>query len=136
MPESSFNKVAGKSRAKMYGSSNPILKMPDCDTVVKNAFLSCGCALNGGMGLIPLTWSELDAYVRRSKVDLSAWESDHVIMMSREYCAFIQKAKSETCVQPYWPDMSKKEQREYYKSVSRITEESELQRDSNGNVLD
>lgn len=72
------------------------------------------------MSIVPISWTELDSYCRRSRTDLSAWESDKVIMMSREYCSFIEKAKSERCIQPYWPDMSESERKKYNESISKI----------------
>lgn len=136
MPDSKFNKHDRLSRADLYGRDSPTAtKMPDCDEVVKQAFLNCGCGLSGGMGLTPLTWCEIKAYSDLSRTNLSAWESDQVMMMSRTYCSFINKAKSETCVQPYWPDYNEQELVDYHKSISRLTENMEVERDSDGNVV-
>lgn len=136
MPDSKFNKQAQSSRLKIWGADNPICKMPICDPVVKKAFLDCGVAMSGSMSMIPISWTELSAYCQLSKTDLTAWEADHVIAMSREYCSFIQEAKSETCPQPYWPEMTSEELKTYQKSLSRITSETEKERDQYGHLID
>ena len=136
MPDSKFNKESQRSRLDIWGRDNPVAKLPQCDEVVKKAFLDCGVAMSGGMTMIPLTWAELYAYCQLSKTDLTVWEADHVIAMSREYCSFLQTAKSETCVQPYWPEMTAKERETYHKSISRLTDETEKERDQSGRLVE
>ncbi len=57
--------------------------------------------LTGAMGIIPLTWVELDAFISRSGYPLSGFEAENIITMSREYCNFSHKAKELGCAPPY-----------------------------------
>lgn len=136
MPDVKFNKVEKLTRLKIYGEDNPICKLPECDEVVCRAFMECGLFSSGGMSIAPLTWSEVKAYSDLSRQDLTAWEAENVMMMSREYCSFSQKAKDWVCVQPYWPEMDEDELEAYRDSISRISGESERERDQNGNLIE
>ena len=49
-----------------------------------------------GMGQFAVTWQELDAYSRRSCSELTAWESDQIMMMSQQYCAYLHISKKPT----------------------------------------
>ena len=80
--------------------------MPESDQFVTHVFHEIGMASGGGMSLSALSFSELDAYCRRMKVDLTAWESINIISMSREYCSWLNKGKEKTCASP-WNDRSK-----------------------------
>lgn len=128
MPDAKYNKDK-KSRCRLFGEDNPVCKLPDCDSVVRKAFLDCGLAMSGAMSMVPLSWSEVSAYNSLSGVSLSPWEAENVIMMSREYCSFLTKAKDETCVQPYWPDMNDDEMRSYHQSIESLTNEMKKEDD-------
>ncbi len=60
-----------------------------------------GCANNTGMGLTRLSWQEIESYSRLSGVDLTPWESEQVINMSREYCLWKQKGAKQDCQAPW-----------------------------------
>lgn len=75
--------------------------MPDIDEYIKKCFELLGRCLNIGMGHIYLTWKELEAFTNKSCYDLNGWESEQIIMMSRNYCNFLQKAKDPNCSSPY-----------------------------------
>jgi hypothetical protein len=66
-----------------------------------NVFHAIGVAQNAGMGLFNLTWNELSAYCNLSRVNLTAWESQQVINMSREYCSWVNKGKDPNCGSPW-----------------------------------
>lgn len=79
--------------------------MPKVDPFVAHVFHEIGIADSSGMSLVSISFTELDSYCNRMKVDLTAWESMQVINMSREYCNWLNKGKDKTCVSP-WSDNS------------------------------
>lgn len=91
--------------------------MPEVDHLVSHVFHEIGIANNGGMGLAPVSFTELDAYCNRMQTDLTAWESIQVINMSREYCSWLNKGKDKTCVSP-WSDNSEEARIENNKKIS------------------
>lgn len=53
------------------------------------------------MGHFYLTWKELEAFTNKSGYTLDGWQSEQIIMMSRDYCNFLHKAKDTHCPAPY-----------------------------------
>jgi len=47
-----------------------------------------------------LTWSELEAWSRRTGVDLSEFESVTLVMLSREFLGMLNHAREEMCPSP------------------------------------
>ena len=66
--------------------------MPPPDRIIVSAFNWLGYALDGGMGKVPLTWSEVGAYSLHSGANLTPWEAEQVVMMSRQYCYMLHYA--------------------------------------------
>ena len=79
--------------------------LPQVDQFIAMVFRDVGMAMPGGMQLTPVTFTELDAYCHRAKVDLTAWESQNVINMSRDYCSWLHKGAEPECTSP-WNDTS------------------------------
>lgn len=52
--------------------------------------------MTAGMGVAPITWQELDAYNRMACSNLSSWEAEQVIEMSREYCRWLGKGSEQS----------------------------------------
>lgn len=73
-----------------------------CEFLV-SVFVSSGMALSGGMGLAPLTWTELDALNRSMRYELRPWECQVLRQMSQAYCSWIKKGESSTCEPPIEP---------------------------------
>lgn len=90
-----------QSRMESLGESHPLLKMPKADRVVIDAWSDMGLVDYGGMGKIPLKWSEILAYSTQSKSNLTAWESKQVQRISRVYCSFYQEAENPKCRTPH-----------------------------------
>lgn len=63
-------------------------------------FLDVGPTMPSGMGPLPLTYSELDAWSRLTGSILEPWEARALVGMSREYAAFSVKAERADCPSP------------------------------------
>lgn len=92
-----------KSKLEEYGAESSACKMPSADPLIVNAFHLLGFNMNVGMGHFPLTWCEIDSFSNRQQTQLSEWESEQLIMMSREYCNWLFKAKDRNYPSP-WDD--------------------------------
>ncbi len=79
--------------------------MPDADQFLLYTFREIGMADSKGMQLTPLSFTELDAYCSRLKVDLTPWESMLIISMSRNYVNWLNKGTDPECISP-WTDRS------------------------------
>ena len=75
--------------------------MPKADQILINDFHSLGFSLNIGNGNTPLTWLEIKAFSDLRFEKLSMFESESLIMMSREYCSWLIKASDLNCQSPW-----------------------------------
>lgn len=89
------------SRHEMLSEDDPAKALPEIDVFMANIFESIGLFLNGGMGMIPITWSEMDSFLKCSKYELTGWEAEHIIKMSRAYCSMVNQGKEIGCPSPY-----------------------------------
>ena len=89
------------SRFKTLKDGDPLKDLPEINEYYAICFQLSGMFLTGAMGIIPLTWAELDSFVSRSAYPLSGFEAENIITMSREYCNFSHKAKELGCAPPY-----------------------------------
>lgn len=55
----------------------------------------------GGMGPVPLTFQEIEAWARMTGVRLTAWEVRTLRSLSREYLAELRAAESPGRIPPY-----------------------------------
>ena len=62
-----------------------------------------GPALNTGQGLVPLTFSEIDAWMRMVGVALTSWEASVLKRLSDEYVAEHHAARKPQHPQPWTP---------------------------------
>lgn len=76
------------------------------------------------MGLSPLTWMELEAYSVMSKRQLTGWESDSVMAMSRAYVSMARNAESITCIPPYQRELTSEEWAERAEQIKRKMDRS------------
>lgn len=67
---------------------HPYTCLPDVDgfDYLVSIFTDTGMVSQGGMGIAPLTWSEIDAFESCNRLGLSAWENQRIMAMSRAYC--------------------------------------------------
>lgn len=78
--------------------------MPDVDLFIVNCFHGVGRCLSGGMAVVSITWQELKSYSELSGYDLTPWESEQIINMSREYCSWL--SKKDPLISAPWHDDS------------------------------
>lgn len=49
-------------------------------------FFDSGQAISTGMGLVPISWVEMDAWIRVNSLELTLWEIETIKKMSEAYC--------------------------------------------------
>ena len=64
-------------------------------------FNEIGVTEAAGMGLGPLSWQAIDAWVSRTCIDLSPWEARLMRKLSLAYVAESRRAESENCPAPW-----------------------------------
>ena|GEM_PF-1728392 len=109
----------GKSRIEDFGASHPICKLPDADPLLVSHFRKVGPCLGVGMGTYPVTWQELESYSRLSHSNLTAWESEQIINMSSQYCAFLHVGKKPS-QPPYSREFDSEDVRNMNESIDKI----------------
>jgi len=90
-----------KSRLKTLPEDHASRKLPEADEHMKKCFELLGFCLSGSMGAIPLTWSEIDSFTKRSGYQLNGWQAEHIIKMSCDYCYMLSKARKLGYPSPY-----------------------------------
>lgn len=88
------------TRYQVLKEDDPQRDLPPIDEYIANCFNLAGVCLSGGMSLTPLTWVELDAFCKCSAYSLTGWESEQIILMSRDYIGMRDKAKEVNCPCP------------------------------------
>lgn len=68
-----------------------------------------GVSEAAGMGVVPLSWREIDAWCARTGIDLSPWEARLIRALSAEHVAWSRKAESENCPAPWRVEVTKSE---------------------------
>lgn len=69
--------------------------------------MEAGLFSQGGMGISPITWSELDAFNRCGGLELSSWELSRLMDMSRSYCSWNSKGSSQKDIADDVPHIDK-----------------------------
>jgi len=59
-------------------------------------FIDSGLYSSGGMGVSPLTWSELSAFSSCGALNLNAWGFSRLMDMSRAYCSWNSKGSQQS----------------------------------------
>ena len=80
---------------------HPAKKLPEADQLLTKLFKLCGFNMQGGMGATYLTWQEVQAFSDASKYNLSGWEAEQLIQMSRAFVNQSRKAQDIDCLPPY-----------------------------------
>lgn len=68
---------------------------------VTDRLMEMGLTQAAGMAAVPLSWQEIDAWCRRTAIDLTPWEARLIRRLSAEYLAESQRAEAETCPPPW-----------------------------------
>jgi hypothetical protein len=84
-----------RTRYEQYGEGHPYCHLPPVKGFehLVNWWAEVGTALQGANGLIPITWSEVAHYAETNQ--LTAWERQTIIKMSRSYCRWLAKGASQ-----------------------------------------
>lgn len=90
-----------KSRLSTLPDNHQSKKLPEVDYYLSMCFELSGFCLSGSMGVMPLTWSEIDSFNNSSGYPLNGWQSEQLIKMSRDYCYMLSKAKELGYPSPY-----------------------------------
>lgn len=75
--------------------------------------------MNGGNGIAPLTWQELESFVRCSGIRLTSWESDTIKRMSAIYASAVVRYSDQNVESPYQSPEDKKRFAEEIQSALR-----------------
>lgn len=62
-----------------------------------------------GMGASPLSWREIEAWQRSTRVRLAPWEARLIRQLSIEYLGEARRAESENCPAPYHTEVTRRE---------------------------
>lgn len=76
-------------------------EIPEAFSNLRELFFISGQALQTGMGLAPLTWSEIKAFIDVNELELTLWERGMLKKMSDAYCNEYSHASSPTRPAPY-----------------------------------
>lgn len=71
--------------------------------------IEIGITETTGMGPAPLTWREIDAWCRRTRVDLPPWEARVIRQLSLAYIAEGRRAENESCPPPWRAEVTQRE---------------------------
>jgi len=64
-------------------------------------FREAGLAMSNGMGAVPLTWQELDAWLRTTELSLTVWEKLTIREMSEAYASELISSTDKHAAAPY-----------------------------------
>ena len=68
---------------------------------VTDRLIEIGLSEAAGMGTVPLSWREIDAWCSRTRVDLPPWEARLIRKLSSAYLAEGRIAEKESCPPPW-----------------------------------
>jgi hypothetical protein len=71
--------------------------------------IEIGLTEAAGMGAVPVSWREINAWCERTRVDLLPWEARLIRRLSADYLAMSRKAESETCPPPWRAPVTEQE---------------------------
>lgn len=100
---------AKKSRLTSFREQDvdhPFIRMPDIETEYSAGYLigllfEAGLMSSNGMGPVPISWLEIDAWLRVTETELSLWERIKIKQLSEEYVTELALATDKNRPQPY-----------------------------------
>lgn len=89
----------------------PFPEIPEGAEYLVSFLHSAGTATQTGMGLVPLSWQEIEswAYCSGLQESLSVWELEVIKILSDTYASQYSKSSSKNCPQPFNSVVDKKE---------------------------
>ncbi len=88
------------AQMKANGVKNPLMPPNPLPHII-DRLLEIGLSEAAGMGIGPVSWLTIDAWCRRTGVDLLPWETRLLRRLSIEYVAEQRRAESENCPPPW-----------------------------------
>lgn len=76
---------------------------------IMDRLVEIGMTEAAGMGVVPLSWREINEWQRATGVDLAPWEARLLRRLSAEYIAEGHRAELETCPPPWRIKLTEKE---------------------------
>lgn len=103
-------KAATLSRmADLKAKKIPVQMPPSPAYHLVEYFIEMGMSEAAGMGMVPLSWREINAWCDRTRVDLAPWEARLIRRLSTEYLAESRRAESENCPPPWRAEVTQRE---------------------------
>lgn len=96
-----------KSRRKAFKEQDeeaPILELPEIEDAGRHLMsylFEAGVATSNGMGIVPLSWQEIDAWIEVTGLPLSTWEKLTLKEMSEAYVNEFTQASEKDRPAPY-----------------------------------
>lgn len=89
----------------------PFPEIPMGAEYLLSFFYSAGCSTQTGMGLVPLSWQEIEAWVRCNGLDdsVTPWELQVVRKLSEAYSAEYSRASDPKRRMPFKPEVKVEE---------------------------
>jgi len=95
-------KKSDKSRMEMYDEDDFRRRMPEVEAAyLLRPFFDSGMCSSNGMGVSAISWSELRNYCELTGTELSPWEAEQVMMMSRAYTASLRRSDDPLMPPPF-----------------------------------
>lgn len=88
---------------KEQDENSSFLEFPEVDGAEYLIALlqEAGLMLTNGMAVVPLSWQEIESWLRTTKLDLSIWEKLVIREMSEAYVVELSKATGKDAAAPY-----------------------------------
>jgi hypothetical protein len=83
--------------------------VPRCFEYLLSFFFLSGQCIQTGMGISPLTWVEIESYIRVNELEVLLWEKELLKKMSEAYCAESHKATDPKRPAPYKEEKDEEE---------------------------
>jgi hypothetical protein len=105
VPEGSKKSRLGAFLESSEGGESSFIKFPDIDGAeyLIALFHEAGPMIPTGMGPVPLTWQEIDSWLRCTNLSLSNWEKITIKELSEAYVSELNKATAKDASSPFVP---------------------------------
>ena len=102
-----------KSRISKLEDDHPAKKIPESSLYLTLCFGLLGyCSISDMGGQKAFSWSEIESFSNQSGYKLNGWESEQMMMMSRDYSSMASKASEPNCPPPYKEGVTNEESRQ------------------------
>jgi len=88
------------------------LKLPEVENAGYLVALlnEAGLASSNGMGVVPLSWQEIDSWLKCTNLELSVWEKLTIKLLSETYVGEFSQASAKDRPPPYVPQAEEPKQ--------------------------